>query len=96
MTSAFTASVWGQGRAAVALSASIASTLHVVDMAATLDECHICRDDIPVAIAFVPCSHKVCFGCVENMRAKNVFKVRVMPPLQPGSCAGLAHACMDM
>jgi hypothetical protein len=95
MTSAFTASVWGQGRAAVALSASIASTLQV-NGAVPLDECHICRDDIPVAIAFVPCSHKVCFGCVENMRAKNVFKVRVMPLLQPGSCAGLAHACMDM
>jgi hypothetical protein len=23
----------------------------------------------------VPCKHKVCFGCVENMRAKNIFKV---------------------
>lgn len=40
------------------------------------EECHICRDEIPATIAFMPCKHKVCFGCVENMRAKNIFKVR--------------------
>jgi len=44
------------------------------------EECHICRDDIPATIAFVPCKHKVCFGCMENMRAKNIFKVRLGQP----------------
>lgn len=39
------------------------------------EECHICRDDVPATIAFVPCKHRVCFGCVESMRAKNIFKV---------------------
>jgi hypothetical protein len=51
------------------------------------EECHICRDDIPATIAFVPCKHKVCFGCMENMRAKNIFKV------SPAAADGLGYLC---
>lgn len=69
-TTALTASVWGQGRQAIALSAQVAKHVGQGE-----EECHICRDDIPATISFVPCKHKVCFGCVENMRAKNIFKV---------------------
>jgi hypothetical protein len=54
------------------LSAQVAS----VGMREGDEECHICRDDVPATIAFVPCKHKVCFGCMERMRAKNIFKVR--------------------
>eukprot|EP00878_Enallax_costatus_P000641 GHUV01000746.1.p2 GENE.GHUV01000746.1~~GHUV01000746.1.p2 ORF type:complete len:248 (+),score=65.02 GHUV01000746.1:178-921(+) len=68
-TTTLTASVWGQGRQASALSAQAAKRMGKGD-----EECHICRDDVPATISFVPCKHKVCFGCVENMRAKNIFK----------------------
>ncbi len=71
MSTAVTASVWGQGLAAMRLSAQVA----VTGMREGDEECHICRDDIPATIAFVPCKHKVCFGCMEHMRAKNIFKV---------------------
>lgn len=67
-----TASVWGQGLAAIRLSADAVQ----LGMQPGDEECHICRDEIPATIAFLPCRHKVCFGCVENMRAKNIFKVR--------------------
>ena len=72
MSSAVTASAWGQGLAAMMLSAQVAS----VGMREGDEECHICRDDVLATIAFVPCKHKVCFGCMERMRAKNIFKVR--------------------
>lgn len=73
MSTAVTASVWGQGLAAIKLSAQVATG----GMKEGDEECHICRDDIPATIAFVPCKHKVCFTCMESMRAKNIFKVCV-------------------
>jgi hypothetical protein len=95
MSTAVTASVWGQGLAAIKLSAQVASR----GMREGDEECHICRDDIPATIAFVPCKHKVCFGCMENMRAKNIFKVNpaaaggLLVPLRcPGAQLG-PHPC---
>jgi hypothetical protein len=73
---ALTATVWGQGRAAIHLSNQAAALVKDAD-----EECMICRDDVPATIAFVPCSHRVCFACVENMRAKNIFKVMVLSSL---------------
>ncbi len=64
-----TATVWGQGREAVSLS-NLAGELKEGE-----EECMICRDDVPACVSFKPCSHAVCFACVENMRAKNIFKV---------------------
>ncbi len=61
-----TASVWGQGRAALKLSQR-------KGVADGEEECHICRDG-PASVSFKPCAHKVCFACVENMRAKNIFR----------------------
>lgn len=76
MSTAVTASVWGQGLAAIKLSALASRGMQEGD-----EECHICRDDIPATIAFVPCKHKVCFNCMENMRAKNIFKVGLYAPM---------------
>jgi hypothetical protein len=64
--------MWGQGRAAVNLSAAAAAEGQGVGED---NECMICRDEVPACVAFRPCSHAVCFACVENMRAKNIFKV---------------------
>jgi hypothetical protein len=64
-----TATVWGQGRAAACLT-SQAGRLGAGD-----EECMICRDEVAASVAFQPCGHAVCFGCVESMRAKNIFKV---------------------
>lgn len=76
-----TATVWGQGRAAISLS-SMAGKVQDGE-----EECMICRDDVPACVSFQPCSHAVCFACVENMRAKNIFKVRC--PMQQ-TCAQLS------
>lgn len=84
MSTAVTASVWGQGLAAMRLSAQAVS----VGLREGDEECHICRDDIPATIAFVPCRHKVCFGCMENMRAKNIFKVRAVLAWSKATGAG--------
>jgi hypothetical protein len=65
-----TANVWGQGRAAATLSHK-AGRLQDGE-----EECMICREEVAASVAFQPCSHAVCFACVENMRAKNIFKVR--------------------
>ena len=32
------------------------------------------RADVPISVGLRPCDHKVCFACVENLRAKNIFK----------------------
>jgi hypothetical protein len=74
MSTAVMASVWGQGLAAMRLSAQALQT----GMREGDEECHICRADIPATVAFVPCRHKVCFGCMENLRAKNILKVRAV------------------
>jgi hypothetical protein len=66
ISSLVTASVWGQGRAALHLSLRKCLPHE--------EECHICREDVPASVSFKPCGHKVCFACVENMRAKNIFK----------------------
>ncbi|KAI8472642.1 MAG: hypothetical protein J3K34DRAFT_203759 [Monoraphidium minutum] len=68
MSTMHTASVWGQGRAAVTLSMAAGKVKDGEE------ECMICRDDVPACVSFQPCSHAVCFACVENMRAKNIFK----------------------
>jgi hypothetical protein len=86
MSTAVTASVWGQGLAAIKLSALASRGMQEGD-----EECHICRDDIPATIAFVPCKHKVCFNCMENMRAKNIFKVSSHAPV--AESFGLSSAC---
>jgi hypothetical protein len=82
MPSAVTANVWGQGRAAQQLATQAASLVKDAE-----EECMICRDDVPATIAFVPCAHRVCFACVENMRAKNIFRVRLVHT--PRAAAGL-------
>lgn len=66
-TSVWTANVWGQGRAV----AKVATNLKEGE-----EECMICRNDVPASVGFQPCKHTVCFACVENMRAKNIFKAR--------------------
>lgn len=66
-TTMMTASVWGQGRAALQLSQRRG-------LQPGEEECMICRDEVPASVSFQPCGHKVCFTCVENMRAKNIFK----------------------
>ncbi|KXZ46485.1 hypothetical protein GPECTOR_43g921 [Gonium pectorale] len=37
-------------------------------------ECHICKDDVPASVSLRPCGHMICFACVENLRAKNIFR----------------------
>ena len=68
-----TAAVWGQGRKAVTLS-SLKGTLKPGEEE---EECMICRDETAANVSFNPCSHAVCYACVESMRAKNIFRVRV-------------------
>ena len=68
MASANMASVWGNGKAS--LLAAINRKLEEGE-----EECMICRDDVPASVKFSPCNHVVCFGCVESMRARNIFKV---------------------
>jgi hypothetical protein len=82
-TSAHTASVWGNGKAA--LIAASHRKLEAGD-----EECMICRsDDVPASVSLLPCKHLVCIACVENMRAKNVFKVRArVVPLRAPSAQG--------
>ena len=67
-SSAWTANVWGQGK-----SALLATHHHPLKHGE--DECMICRCDVPASVSFKPCGHVVCYACVENMRAKNIFKV---------------------
>ena len=91
---ALTASVWGQGRAAIHLSNQAAALVNDAD-----EECMICRDDVPATIAFVPCSHRVCFACVENMRAKNIFKVMACSDCiqhQRGFCKSLLGPSLQL
>jgi hypothetical protein len=43
---------------------------------------------VPASVGFKPCNHTVCFTCMENMRAKNIFKARppAMAPESPRVC----------
>eukprot|EP00198_Chlamydomonas_reinhardtii_P001233 XP_001690568.1 predicted protein [Chlamydomonas reinhardtii] len=66
-SSVWTATVWGNGKAAI-----IASNNRKIRPGE--EECFICKDDVPASVALRPCGHKVCFGCVENLRAKNIFR----------------------
>lgn len=64
--SAFTASVWGNRRAALVVSRELREGE---------EECAICREDAPATVALQPCRHNVCIACVETMRATNIFRV---------------------
>ncbi|GLI63988.1 hypothetical protein VaNZ11_007100 [Volvox africanus] len=66
-SSVWTATVWGQGKAAI-----LAATNKKIQPGE--EECHICKDDVPASVTLRPCGHMVCFGCVENLRAKNIFR----------------------
>ena len=66
-TSAWTATVWGQGKSA--LLATKQRKLRDGE-----EECFVCRNDVPASVCLLPCTHKVCVACVENLRAKNIFK----------------------
>ncbi|GIL45827.1 hypothetical protein Vafri_2965 [Volvox africanus] len=66
-SSVWTATVWGQGKAAI-----LAATNRKIQPGE--EECHICKDDVPASVTLRPCGHMVCFGCVENLRAKNIFR----------------------
>ena len=65
--SAWTATVWGGAQKAM-----LASTARKLQPGE--DECMICRDDVPASVKFISCGHTACFFCVEQLRAKNVFK----------------------
>ncbi|KAL6753396.1 hypothetical protein V8C86DRAFT_2727495 [Haematococcus lacustris] len=65
MSTAWTSSVWGQGRRAISVTRKLQQGE---------DECFVCRDDVPASVGLRPCGHKLCAVCVENMRAKNIFK----------------------
>ncbi|KAG2448805.1 hypothetical protein HYH02_006156 [Chlamydomonas schloesseri] len=66
-SSVWTATVWGNGKAAI-----IAASNRKIRPGE--EECFICKDDVPASVALRPCGHKICFGCVENLRAKNIFR----------------------
>jgi hypothetical protein len=66
-TTSTRSNVWGNGRTAISLAKQR-------PLAQGEEECAICRDDVPASVSFKPCGHAVCFACVENMRAKNIFK----------------------
>ena len=65
--SAFTASVWGNRRAALVASRELREGE---------EECAICREETPATVALQPCKHNVCIACVETMRATNIYRVR--------------------
>lgn len=37
--------------------------------------CLICRAEVIASVLFGPCGHKMCLGCVEQTRARNIYKV---------------------
>lgn len=66
-TTAWTATVWGQGKLAMAVHRQR-------KLREGEEECFVCRNDVPASVALQPCGHKVCVACVENLRAKNIFR----------------------
>ena len=77
--SAFTASVWGNRRAALVASRELREGE---------EECAICREETPATVALQPCNHNVCIACVETMRATNIYRVRAA-----ASCTALCRPC---
>ena len=82
--SAWTAGVWGNGRAA-----SVAQR----QLRPGEDECAICRDEVPATVSLLPCKHTVCIACVETMRAHNIFKVRGVGLC--GTCRGRSFGSLS-
>eukprot|EP00955_Chlamydomonas_euryale_P050370 354542-Chlamydomonas_euryale.AAC.7 len=76
-TTAWTSSVWGNGRAA--LAATVGGGLRDGEEA-----CMICYDERPASVQLKPCRHSICIVCVEEMRAKNIFKVMLRASAVPG------------
>lgn len=73
-TSAWTAAVWG-GAGRAHLAEDLARQGHLT-AGHEDEECWVCRNDVLATVLCKPCDHKVCVACVENLRAKNIFKVR--------------------
>ncbi len=82
-----TATVWGQGKAAYDKVAG--SKVQPGE-----EECHICRDDVPASVRLKPCAHSICLGCVEQLRAKNIFRYESRGPYALRAGTRAAAACL--
>lgn len=70
-------SAWGKpGRGGEQDAASSSSSCVAERPPGCAESCLICRAEVVASVVFRPCGHKMCLGCVEQTRARNIYKVK--------------------